>query len=96
MHTIENFEIISGAPQALISFHADDAPAWFGESVLSRRGPTKDGILTFEGVGPDGAFTIGFGPVTDQVEAMLLAYTQVTFAALNERGVAYAVELLTP
>lgn len=96
MHTIENFEIMPAAPKALISFHEEDAPSGFGQSVLSRRGPTRDGVLTFEGVGPDGAFAIGFGPVTEQLEATMSAYTELTFAALNERGVAYALELLVP
>lgn len=95
LHTIESFEVLPEGDKVLITFHEEDAPSWFGKSVLNRRGASRNQLLVFEGMGPDGSFEIGFGPVTQGLADRMTTFTQLTFVALAESGPVYAVELRT-
>jgi hypothetical protein len=96
---IQSFEITRddehAPPLALISFHEEDAPVWLKDSQLHRQ--TTDlnkGLLVIEGMGPHGAFTLPFGPMTLDTARLFERERSLTFMALEENGPAYMLELV--
>lgn len=92
MHRVPNFEVMPEADKALLTFHAEDAPASLEKSVLHRR-TLRHTSLVFEGMGPDGAFEIAFGPMSDSLAERLDKIGQWTVVGLHQHGVAYSLEL---
>lgn len=92
MHRVPNFEVMPEADKALLTFHAEDAPAFLEKSVLHRR-RMDQASLVFEGMGPDGAFEVAFGPMSDHLAERLGRFLQWTVVGLDQQGVAYALEL---